>query len=231
MSTWRWSYGEGSAEAYTEPPTLSSAALQAPLLGCDTIETEGSLSDSSTTSKGIHSSLIEQWTLSTCGSDGSLKRELEHWNGLDGVVLRVNATIPSIDNIEDLETVVLSPLGCTNGIESLTLQSYAGHIRTRAARSPVETWNGQSADGWIGMRCGDGTESYVAHRSLQRTSSMAFAPIRNMGTESLAAPSAQSGETALGFGRQTGGHGIGEITTSTVGSQSALRRRTGRGSR
>ena len=69
------------------------------------------------------------------------------------------------------------------------------------------------------MRCGDGTETFVAHRILQR-SSMAFAPIRNMGTDSFMAPLGTIwGDGPWHFARQTGGHGIGEITTSTVGSQ------------
>ena len=99
---------------------------------------------------------------------------------MDGTVLRINATIPSVPDIEKPETVALSPLSCTDGIDSLTWQSHGGQVRSRPARRTVETWNGQSADGWIGMRCGDGTETFVAHRTLQR-SSTALAPIRNMG--------------------------------------------------
>ena len=88
---------------------------------------------------------------------------------MDGTVLRINATIPSVPDIEKLETVALSPLTCTDGIDSLTWQSHGGQVRSRPARRTVETWNGQSADGWIGMRCGDGTETFVAHRTLQRS--------------------------------------------------------------
>ena len=219
ISTWRWLYRDGNAQSTTQPPTPTVRSLRPPLLGCDAIETEGTLTETITTSKGIHSSTIERWSLSTCGSDGNVFRELEHWNGLDGTILRINATVPNVPELDKLETVALSPLGCTNGIEQLIWQSYAGHVRTRPARSRVETWNGQSADGWVGMRCGDGIETYVAHRSLER-SSMAFAPIRNMGTDSFMAPLGTIwGDGPWHFGRQTGGHGIGEITTSTVGSQ------------
>ena len=118
-------------------------------------------------------------------------------NGLDGTILRINATVPNVPELDKLETVAPSPLGCTNGIEQLIWQSYAGHVRTRPARR-WETWNGQSADGWIGMRCGDGIETYVAHRSLER-SSMAFAPIRNMGTDHLWHPWEPYGEMGHGI--------------------------------
>ena len=61
-------------------------------------------------------------------------------------------------------------------------------------------------------------DALKATPKLQR-SLMAFAPIRNMGTELYGAPRHNLGRRPLDFGRQTGGHGIGEITTPTVGSQ------------
>ena len=51
VSTWRWSYGEGSAGVYTEPPLLSWPPFKLPCWAATS--KQGSLSDSSTTSKGF----------------------------------------------------------------------------------------------------------------------------------------------------------------------------------
>lgn len=219
ISEWEWTYSMGSPLVGQSPEAPTLSALLPPLLGCAGTEEDGVLGSTVTIVDGIRSQTQEVWTLSACGNNGQLFRQLERWNGLGGVVVRVDAEIPTVPDIEDLESVALSPLGCTNTIESLSWRSYSGLTRTRPARHPVETWNGQAADGWVGMHCGDESRVYVSHRTQQR-SSMAFAPIRNRGDNSFMAPLGTLwGDGPWHFARQSGGHGIGEVTTSTVGSQ------------
>lgn len=219
VTIWQWTHDVVPTTDPESPIEPILTNLMPPIIGCNEIESEGSLLSSSVITEGPSVQKQEIWSVSGCGSNGTVKRHLEHWTGLNGVVIRIDGTIPEIPDVEDLETVVLSPLGCDNGIESLFWRSYAGYTRSRPARTPVETWNGQAADGWVGMKCGDGRNTFVSHRTQQR-SSMAFAPVRNAGENSFMAPLGTIwGDGPWHFARKTGGHGIGEITTSTVGSQ------------
>ena len=66
---------------------------------------------------------------------------------MDGTVLRINATIPSVPDIEKLETVALSPLSCTDGIDSLLGRAMRpGALKTRTAHRRNMEW---TVGGWL----------------------------------------------------------------------------------
>jgi hypothetical protein len=218
----QWSYDLSVNHEEDSPQNqqnISLETLQPPLIECNSIEERGFLLESTVSEVSTATIYNETWSFTACGHQGSLQRQIEIWDNFPGAIIRVSTVFPEVSEPNDLETIALTPLQCTNGISEILWQSYGGQIRNRPARFPVESWNGQAADGWVGLQCGNDTQLFVSHRTLQRTS-MAFAPIRNEGTTSFMAPLGTIwGDSPWHFGRNTGGHGIGEITTTTVGSQ------------
>jgi len=218
-----WSYGTAGATG----PLGSSAApelpgLEAPFTACGDGEVAGTLTASPTADvgeRGTRASTDEDFRLPTCAATGSVHRRLSVWDRLPGVVVEVSAAVGKAEPAEDLESVVLTPFTCEGGLTTLRWRTFGGEARERPARAPVETWNGQSADGWAEAACATGRSWQLAHRVAER-SSMGFLPVRNEGGDALLAPlGALWGDGPWHEGRQLGGHGIGDLVVPVVGSQ------------
>ncbi|MEZ4440121.1 MAG: hypothetical protein R3B72_13575 [Polyangiaceae bacterium] len=166
--------------------------------------------------RGVVAQLHESLSLSLCGAAGTLDRTFERRHGLPGTILAIDATMGTASEPLDAESVALSPFGCSDGVDSIRWRTFGGTTRTRPARQGQETWNGQSADGWVTYVCKGGDEIQIAHRVTTRTS-LAFSPLRNdgVGDDDMGAVFAPLGtlwgDTPWHFGRRIGGHGTGDL--------------------
>jgi len=224
--TWTWSYTAGAS--HNPMGTLADAdAPDASALHPAFVDWKGTRSEATSTGEstfasetGLSAHRVGIGSLPTAGELGDVVRTQTQIQGLPGTVLSVDAQLPDVGLDVGLESVVLSPLVCDGIATELTWKTYADTIRTRPVRTPVATWNGQSADGWIAVRCADEVLS-VSHRVTERTS-MAFLPLSAEGDHTLLAPlGTLYGPSPWHDGRRTGGHGMGELVTSVVGSQFA----------
>ncbi|MFT4622947.1 MAG: hypothetical protein ACI8PZ_001603 [Myxococcota bacterium] len=165
-------------------------------------------------------STMESWSIDICGlGSGTITRRLSRWQGLPGVVVEVDAQLGETGPEPSLRSVVLTPLDCHGGIDTLTWRTPGGTIRTRDARRDVESWNGLAADGYAIADCADGTTIAVAHDTRVR-SSIAFMPVRNEGGEGLLAPlGTMWADGPFHEARRTGGLGTGDRVVPIVGSQ------------
>ena len=214
-----WIEGTSSAEVETQPqPALP--LLEAPFTECAGDVDEGRAAPDEVVEEGPRTWLIDNWELDVCDEVGSVERTLFVHQGLPGTVVRVVATLGSATEPElDLETVALTPFTCRSP-ETIAWRSFGGTTWERPIRQPVETWNGQAADGWVELTCGDGTYS-ITHRTPQR-SSIAFAPMRVQDDVATVAPLGTIwGDGPWHVARRTGGHGIGDMVVPVVGSQFA----------
>ena len=201
-------------EAPDEPRLV---ALEAPFTECAGDADKGSAIPDEVISEGPRTSVIDAWDLELCEATGTVTRTLSAHAGLPGVIVDVHAELGGDEVIEDLESVALSPLSC-RGASELSWPSMSGATWTRPVRSPVETWNGQAADGWVELSC-DGGPLVIVHRTTDRTS-MAFAPMRVEDGDALIAPLGTLwGDGPWHDARRTGGHGIGDLVVPVVGSQ------------
>ena len=223
---WSWSYTAG-AEINPSGSLGSDDAPDEPLLRPAFIDWKGSRATSTlleantvVSERGLSASRVQSWTLPVAGEEGTLMRSQAKMEGLPGTVLTVKAQLPDVGLNAGLESVVLSPLVCEGIASELTWKTYANTVRSRPVRTPVATWNGQSADGWTIVACEEETVS-ISHRVLERTS-MAFLPLAAEGNQTLLAPMGTLyAPSPWHDGRRTGGHGMGEIVTAVVGSQFA----------
>ncbi len=218
-----WAYDPASpaiSGSLTAEDAPTIAELGTPFTDCEGVRSEGSQSAVSE-DIGINAAsatTTQSWDLPACDGAGTLTRELTNWQGFPGTIVHIEAEIGTATEREDLESVVLTPLECDRA-ETLTWRTFGGEVWTRPARHPVETWNGQSVDGWLQMACADGTHISVSHRVLERTS-IAFAPLQNEGTTAILAPlGALWGDGPHHDARRTGGHGMGDLILPVVGSQ------------
>jgi len=219
-SSLSWGYG-GGPDVGTVPEAPDLASLAAPFTECDGATESGARGAEDTTidKGGLFSERRTEWTLASCGGDGTVTWQQRAYQGLPGVVLAIDAALGGDEIIDDLQSVALSPLVCDGGVTELSWRSFGGTSRTRPARAPMETWNAASADGWAAVSCGDGSALVIAHR-VQERSSMGFLPIRNEGGEAVLAPLGTLwGDSPWHHARRTGGLGIGDLIVPVVGSQ------------
>lgn len=91
-----------------------------------------------------------------------------------------------------------------------------GAVLTRPARFPVESWNGQSVDGWMSVACSGGPDWQLSHDTTVR-SSMGLAILHNEGDDAFLAPlGTLQGDPPWHEARRTGGHGIGDLLIPAV---------------
>lgn len=160
-----------------------------------------------------------EFSLPLCDGNGRVSLDRSLNAGLDGLVVSVNARFDLLEDPSLAESVALTPLSCDGPASSLTWQTFGGTVRERPMRPGVETWNGQSADGWLAVTCADGATLQVSHRVEQRTS-LAFAPIREQAGKAILAPLGTLwGDSPWHDSRRTGGAGVGDVITALVGSQ------------
>jgi hypothetical protein len=158
-------------------------------------------------------------TLPMCDETGTVVHTLRRHDGLPGVVVSVDAQLPDVVDPESLESIALSVFSCGDGVESIQWQTFGGQVRTRPMRPGVETWNGQSVDGWMGFSCADGQNIQLSHRVKER-SSLGLAPLRDRGGATMIAPLGTLwGDSPWHGARRTGGSGMGDVITALVGSQ------------
>lgn len=216
--SWSWGPPEG-AFGLTDADAPSIAALQSPFATCAGVTTAADAGAEQVTAdaRGGYAAAEADWVVDLCGATGPISRALTRWAGLPGVVVEVTGVLPGDDVIDDLQEIVLTPLQCEAASE-VAWRAYGGAERARAPRAQVGAWNGQAVDGWARWACGGGALA-VAHRVTERTS-MAFAPVRNLGGSMLIAPlgTLWSGP-AWHDGPATGGMGLGDVVVPIVGSQ------------
>ena len=215
VTTLSWELGTPEAVEAPTQPTLPR--LEAPFTECDGDRDKGAARPDEVVEQGPRTTLLDGWDLELCEATGEVVRALSHHEGLPGVIVEVTAELGGEEVIDDLESVALSPLLC-RGADTLSWVSMSGATWTRPVRAPVETWNGQAADGWVELSCDDGPLVLV-HRTTER-SSMAFAPLRVEDGDALVAPlGTLRGDGPWHDARRTGGHGIGDLVVPVVGSQ------------
>ncbi len=161
--------------------------------------------------RGVRVDRTERYELPFCDGVGTVSRTFTHHEGLDGVVVAVDAEMASLATPTDAETVALTPLTCSGDVSRIRWRTFGGVTRSRPSRALQESWNGQSADGWVAYECDDGAVVQIAHRVLERTS-IAFSPMRNDDGRAVFAPLGTLwGDTPWHFGRRIGGVGVGDI--------------------
>jgi hypothetical protein len=228
IRTLSWSYDPASpataSGGLTEADVAYADGLAAPFTECAGGASGGALTAENAVeadARGLWARQTETWELAACDGAGEVQRAMEAWAGLPGVVVRVSAAMGEASDPETLESVALTPLACAGEASELRWRSFGGVDRSRPARQQVETWNGQSADGQLGLICDDGTALWVSHRVTERTS-IGFGPLRNIDGQAVLAPLGTLwGDGPWHESRRTGGHGMGDLVTAVVGSQFA----------
>ena len=212
---------EVSEGSLTEEDAPGPVALQAPFVECADGTRVATL-QSSEVLLARHRRWVatqETWSIDVCGQPGAITRDLTRWEGLDGVVVDVVASLGTSGPDDDLFSVVLAPLACDGEVDTLTWRTMGGVVRERPARRDVETWNGLAADGYVAATCDGGSTVAVSH-DVNVRSSMAFMPIRNEGGSGLLAPLGTLwGDGPHHESRRTGGLGTGDWVVPIVGSQ------------
>lgn len=223
VTTFTWSYDPGGSADYglTSDDVPHLDALEAPFSDCSGERTVAEATEESVgvDDHGASATSQTSWSMPLCGAPSEVDQTLEVWADLPGTVVRVEASLGGDDVIDDLQSVVLAPLRCEGGATELRWLTHGGVVRTRPARTPVESWNGQAADGWVELTCAGGDPLVVAHRVGTR-SSMAFAPLQNEGDEAILAPLGTLwGDSPWHNARHSWGLGLGDIVVPVVGSQ------------
>ena len=159
-----------------------------------------------------------EWRLPLCDADSTVLVDRSVYAGLPGLVVRVEARMGAPSDPTGAETIALSPLQCDGPADRITWRTFGGAERSRAVRSGVEAWNGQSADGWVALDCAGGPRIQVAHRVGLR-SSLAFAPFsEDNGKAALAPLGTLWGGSPWHDAPRTGGTGLGDAISHLVGS-------------
>jgi hypothetical protein len=223
-STWlTWSAAADGARAVGSVGgrELAVPGLYGALTECDGAQwsAEMSAGAASADARSVRASATGDAALELCGAVGSVEQRYHAYDGLPGVVVEVEAAIPEVDDPEDAESVALSLFQCSGHAETVRWRAFSGRERARPMRRDVETWNGQSVDGWMAIDCADGLTLEISHRVTER-SSLALAPLRDQAGVTWAAPLGTLwGDSPWHDARQTGGSGMGDVVTALVGSQ------------
>ncbi|MBW2523687.1 MAG: hypothetical protein JRI23_05905 [Deltaproteobacteria bacterium] len=198
------------------------SALSVPFTECAGARADGSIATPGAPAADARSATVFQtdtFDLPFCDGSGEVTRTVQLYQGLPGTVITVDAAMGTPSEPLDADSVALSPLLCPADVETITWRTFGGRTRTRTARRGQESWNGQSADGWISFACEGGSALQIAHRARER-SSMAFAPLRNDSGQALIAPLGTLwGDYPWHDSRGIGGIGLGDVVAGIVGSQ------------
>jgi len=221
----RWGYDAGAAPvtgSLTEDTALLDLPLQAPFTECGGTVAEGREAAPLVLTLDARGAMLtgaQSFELDLCEAPGTVVWTRRVYQGLPGVVLKVNAQLGAPADPEEAESVALSPLACDGLAGSLSWRTFGGSDLTRSVRAGLPTWNGQAADGQVTLHCDDGPGIAVAHRVGERTS-LAFAPLRTVGGRAMLAPLGTLwGATPRHAARRLGGHGLGDVVVGLVGSQ------------
>lgn len=214
-------HAEGSLTAADIP---SADLLQAPFVECASGRQVATGGTTGTTVGpwGLQNSRLEEWELPSCQTNASrstIHRRIVQRDGLPGAIVEVAGSIDQAADAGGMLSLVLAPLTCPGGIESLRWRSFADVIHSRAVPSRVEAWNPVAADGWIETTCGDGSQLQIA---IDRTFRSSLAPfsVRNLDEEGLIAPLAPLwGDPPWHDGARTGGTGMADLVTPLIGGQ------------
>ncbi len=196
--------------------------LALPFTECDGVRSDATLDQEGAAEVDARSVRARKrlgYALGFCDGAGTLEHTVARYDGLDATVIAVRAQMGEASEPELAESVALSPLSCAGEVDTITWRSFGGTIRTRPARRGQESWNGQSADGWVAYGCADGTTIAIAHRVTERTS-LAFSPLRNDGNQALFAPLGTLwGDSPWHDGRRIGGLGLGDVVAGIIAPQ------------
>ncbi len=224
--TLTWSYDPAN------PTAVSGGALEGdlddvvlpdvPFTECGGVVTDASaleFGDVVVGERAVRASRTIRYALDLCEGFGEVDWSVEHYDELDGYVIRVQASVGVADDPDLAESVALTPYSCAGDATRLHWRAFSGVTRTRDMRPGQETWNPVAADGWISVTCDDQSEIQFSHRALERTS-LAFLPLRNdQGTATMAPLGTLWGATPWHDARRTGGLGLGDLFTTITGSQ------------
>lgn len=169
--------------------------------------------------RGARATSAVEFSLPFCEVGARATVDRSRLAGLDGLVVTVNARLDIPEDPTRAESIALTPISCGGPAAGLSWRSFGGTLRERPMRAGVETWNGQSADGWVALHCDGGPTLQVSHRTEERTS-LAFAPVREQGGKAMMAPLGTLwGDSPWHDSRRTGGLGVGDVVTALVGPQ------------
>ncbi|MFH1468318.1 MAG: hypothetical protein ABIO70_28275 [Pseudomonadota bacterium] len=221
----RWGYDATVAPVtgtLTEDPALLDLPALAPFTECDGALTQGQESQALTLALDERGALLtgaQAFDLDLCAAPGTVIWTRRVYEGLPGVVLKVNGQLGAPADPDDAESVALSPVACDGPAGSLSWRTFGGSDLTRPVRDGLWTWNGQAADGQVVLHCDDGVDIGVSHRVTERDS-LAFAPLRTLDGRALLAPLGTLwGPPPRHAARHLGGHGLGDVSVGLVGSQ------------
>lgn len=169
--------------------------------------------------RGARATSAVEYAVPFCEVGARAAVDRSRFAGLDGLVVTVNARLDVPEDPTLAESVALTPVSCGGPAAGLSWQTFGGTVRERPMRAGVETWNGQSVDGWVALHCEGGPTLQVSHRVEERTS-LAFAPVREQGGKAVMAPLGTLwGDSPWHDSRRTGGLGVGDVVTALVGAQ------------
>lgn len=223
-----WQYDPGEERhargSLTAADIPSSFLLQPPFVECvggRQVATGGTIG-TTVGPWGLENARIEEWQLPSCQSTAStstIRRRIIKRDSLPGAIVEVSGTIDQAADAGGILSLVLAPVTCPNGIETLTWRSHGDSIRTRDIPDQVEAWNPVAADGWIDASCRDGSSVQIAIDRTYR-SSMAPLALRNVDGEGLLVPLGTLwGDPPWHDGARTGGTGMADLVTPLIGGQ------------
>lgn len=221
-----WSYDPGDDThprgTLTAADVPSLPSMQAPFVECTTGKLVATGGPIATTIGpwGLRNTRIEEWELPTCqGQSSTLRRTITKREGMSGVEVEVTGTIDQAADAGGILSLVLAPIDCPAGIESVSWRSYTGSIRSVTVPELVEAWNPASANGWIAATCGDGSEVQIAVDQTL-SSSMGMLSLRNDANLGLLAPLGTLwGDPPWHDGPRSGGTGMADLVTPLIGGQ------------
>lgn len=189
-------------------------SLELPFTTCNgetTTAVETDAGSANVDGRGVHVERAATFDLALCDDTGTVTRTFARYDGLAGTVVAIDAQMATPSRVLDAESIALTPMRCPGTLSEITWAGFRGEAFTRPARQGLETWNGQTVDGWLTFNCADGPTIGLSHRVVDRTS-MGMLPVRTDGASALLAPLGTLwGDTPWHDGRRIGGFGLGDI--------------------
>lgn len=220
VRTLTWLPTGGPSAGEVDSGGVAGLPLSTPFTECDGAQALATgLSQGEVQVEAARALQTQVWSLPFCDGVGTVQVTREVIAGLPGVIVQVQATMGAPSDPLLAESVALSPLSCDGPAATLRWQTYGGSVLTRAVRQGVQSWNGQSTDGWLAMTCADGEVIQVSHRATER-SSLGLAPLRTSTDDAILAPlGALWGPAPVADARRVGGLGLAWHLSEAIGSQ------------